>query len=345
MRLRFFVNFSKIFAFGLILLFFLIIDSLSPSHIAWGINFGSQKSSVPNEIIDWQGKIISSSSISLPFLKQGPITGFGAGEETWDLSTIGDDTILPTSSPLTSLPSSSQDKEIINYLVQPGDTVSSIAASFEITADSIFWANNLNAWSLIKPGDNILIPPVSGVIHKIQNGDTLAEIALKYKAKVDDIIAFNDLPIDGILKIGQMIIVPDGEKPNQVARPVATKARITITGFINSGQSHSYPYGQCTWWVAQKRPVANWGNANTWISRAEADGYSVCRGKNCEPRIGAIISLKVTSFLARRFGHVAYVENVENGQITFSEMNYLGWAKISTRTVPIGDWSILGYIY
>lgn len=336
----------------MLFIFFLFLNILGPVHSVWGFNFGEKIAYfAKNEMVKSEEKPAFFASISLPFLKprtnaSANAGGFGAGEEIWDLATIGDDTILPTSSPLTTLSSLNQRDEIIVYRVQPGDNPSVIAASFGITINTLLWANSLNYWSVIKVGDDLMIPPVSGVVHKVQNGDTVSSIALKYKAKIDDIIAFNDLPADGALQVGQTLIIPEGEIPAvTAARPIATKATTAITGFINSGQSHPYPYGQCTWWVAQKRPLPNWGNANTWLARAEAAGYSVCRGKNCEPRVGAAISLRGTSAVARRYGHVAYVEKVEGNQVTFSEMNYLGWAKISTRTLKTNDWSILGYIY
>ncbi|MEI9914033.1 MAG: LysM peptidoglycan-binding domain-containing protein [Candidatus Saccharibacteria bacterium] len=45
---------------------------------------------------------------------------------------------------------------IINYTVQPGDTVASIASKFGVTSNSIIWSNNLNSNSVIV-GQSLLI--------------------------------------------------------------------------------------------------------------------------------------------------------------------------------------------
>lgn len=323
-----------------------ILNLLSPIHSVWGFNFPEKIASLAKiEVVKFSENPAPLASLPLSFIRPRLAGGFGGGEEIWDLATIEEDTILATSSPLTTLSSLNQRDGISTYAVQPNDNPTTIAASFGITINTLLWANNLTYWSLIRSGDELIIPPISGVIHKVESGDTISSLASKYKAKVDDIIAFNNLPADGILQIGQILIIPDGEKPNSSSRPQVTRAQTTITGFINTSQSHPYPYGQCTWWVAQKRPAPNWGNAKTWLKRAEADGYSVCYGRNCEPRPGAIISLKGTSLTARLYGHVAYVEKVEGSEVAFSEMNYFGWAKISARALTIGDRSILGYIY
>jgi surface antigen len=44
------------------------------------------------------------------------------------------------------------------------------------------------------------------------------------------------------------------------------------------------------------------------------------------------------------WGHVAIVEKVSGGNITISEMNYKGWGKKSSRTLPISSRVIKGFI-
>ncbi len=59
------------------------------------------------------------------------------------------------------------------------------------------------------------------------------------------------------------------------------------------------------------------------------------------PRKGAI----VVTTENRYYGHVALVEKVSKDTITVSEMNYMGFAKTSRRTIPINSRVIRGYIY
>lgn len=107
-------------------------------------------------------------------------------------------------------------KEIITYTVKPKDTIYDIAIEYGIDVDTILWANNLTQRSIIKPGQKLLIPPVSGVIHIVKKGDSISRIAKIYKAKIQDIKKFNNIDENTILRIGQKIIVPGGKKPVKI---------------------------------------------------------------------------------------------------------------------------------
>lgn len=115
--------------------------------------------------------------------------------------------------------------EIIEYEVKSGDTLSTIALNFDISTDTIKWANNLDDSNAIKPGQKIKILPVSGIAHEVKAGDILESVAKKYSAEAQAILdfPFNDVPDDFRLKIGQVLIVPDGIQPQ--AAPVISKSR------------------------------------------------------------------------------------------------------------------------
>ncbi len=116
---------------------------------------------------------------------------------------------------------------IVEYEVQNGDTISSIAKQFDISINTILWANNLSSRSLIKPGMKLRILPISGVEHTIKKRETLNSIALYYKADIDKIIEFNNLPADGKVVAGKSIIIPDGIKPTNVSTIVLSPSRRT----------------------------------------------------------------------------------------------------------------------
>ncbi len=231
------------------------------------------------------------------------------------------------------------------YEVRSGDTVSSIASKFNITVNTILWSNELDNVDSIMPGDKIFILPVAGLTYTVKSGDSLDAIANKYKADKGKIIAFNDLPADGELKAGEQIIIPNGQK--EVAAPAVPRTPIaarpyesfTPSGTALSGKAgagHKFPYGYCTWYVAQRRYVPWSGNAGTWLYHAKSMGYST--GKT--PRPGAII---VTS--ESWWGHVGIVEKVSGSNVTISEMNYNGWAKKDFRVLDARSRIIKGYIY
>lgn len=129
--------------------------------------------------------------------------------------------------------------EIITYTVQSGDTLSTIAANFNISLNTLLWANNLSATSSIKPGKELTILPVSGVVHTVRSGDTLIAIAKTYDAEVDDILA-NNVGVDDGLKVGEEILIPGGVKKAAVSRPVASSPSIASPSTsVASGSSSS----------------------------------------------------------------------------------------------------------
>lgn len=107
---------------------------------------------------------------------------------------------------------SENNKEIIEYIVQSGDTLTSLAEKFGISTDTLIWANNLQKNSKLKVGQKLLILPVSGVLHYVKSGETLSQIATEYKGDIEKIIAFNELSEKAIFA-GDILIIPEGIMP------------------------------------------------------------------------------------------------------------------------------------
>lgn len=102
---------------------------------------------------------------------------------------------------------------IIEYVVESGDNLWTIAQRFNISLDSLLWANDLNKNTALTIGKSLVIPPISGVIYHIKNGDTISNIAQTYKGKTSEIKAFNGLSSDGDIFIGDILIIPNGIMP------------------------------------------------------------------------------------------------------------------------------------
>jgi len=97
-----------------------------------------------------------------------------------------------------------------DYLVLQGDTISSIADKFGISINTILWENKLGAYSIIRPGDKLVILPTTGVSHKVKKGDTVEKLAKLYGVTTEEIKQFNNLADDVTLALEQIIIVPGG---------------------------------------------------------------------------------------------------------------------------------------
>jgi len=272
--------------------------------------------------------------------------GLGSGDGSNNPILVQRTAFLSLNNPsVNNYSGSGQRTSIITYIVQQGDNPSSIAKHFGISTSTLLWANNLSYWSVIKPGDKLVILPTSGVLHKVKKGESLSQIVKKYKGDIEETITYNGLPADGSIKPGQTIVIPGGRKPTPTySRPTVRLAyRVSSNYGVYGNKSHQFPWGQCTWYVAQKRYIPWSGHAKYWLSNAARWGYQVCWGRQCEPRPGAIVSTNESWY-----GHVAYVEAVNGDYITISEMNGVPWwrrGKLNIRVLHKNDWRIRGYIY
>lgn len=168
-------------------------------------------------------------------------------------------TILPDTS-ATGQPR----EEIEYYQVKGGDTISTIANHYGISTDTILWANGLTSTDLIKPGQTLTVPPVSGVLYKIQKGDTVASLAKKYKAEENSILEFNQLADASAIEVGDQIMIPGG----QVEPPPAPKKSTSGFASIFSGQappSARVPEGSRLLWPTPNHKINQYYK---WAHRA-----------------------------------------------------------------------------
>src|SRR3989344_1905942 len=155
----------------------------------------------------------------------------------------------------TSISLKPRDK-IIDYTVEKGDTLSTIAEKFGISIETIRWENDL-ANDNITVGDSLKIVPVTGIAYKVAKGDSVYSIAKKLDSDPQKIVdfPFNDFanPETFSLVEGQILIVPDGIKP---AEQPTFKKQV----FIAQGPSSTaFSSGGFTWPVhGQISQFASW---------------------------------------------------------------------------------------
>ena len=138
--------------------------------------------------------------------------------------------------------------KIIEYAVQSGDTVSSIASNFGLNVNTILWENNLSSNSLIKPGAKLTILPTNGIRHTVAKNENIGKIATKYGVTAEIIIDGNDMEEGESLKIGQKLFIPGGKKIVENTTIVnRTYAGTTITQNTNSNQKPAYTGGKLLW--------------------------------------------------------------------------------------------------
>ena len=233
-----------------------------------------------------------------------------------------------------------------NYTVQPGETLATIAAKFKVTVSQIRWSNsNLTSSESVVTGENLVMPPVAGIVITVNAGDTMDSLALAYHVDVSSIADYNRLRSTQLVA-GTVLVIPNGSGPAFPPPPVQYQSRpssgampIVVVTCCLGPYPTTFPVGWCTYLPATKRKVTWNGNAGYWYANAKAQGYAV----GPTPKVGAIM-VTWESYL----GHVAYVENVNaDGSWTVSEMNYVGFNVIDLRTIKPGQLGtrLIGFIY
>jgi len=131
--------------------------------------------------------------------------------------------IRASNEPEIVIPSSD---EISVYIVREGDTLQTIAKIFNVSPNTIIWANDLRKKS-VKEGDTLVILPINGIRHTLKKGDTIKSVAKLYNADIEDIELFNGLVENSILTAGETLIVPEGEIAEPVVKKVVAKSTKT----------------------------------------------------------------------------------------------------------------------
>ncbi len=144
--------------------------------------------------------------------------------------------------------------EIITYKVVKGDTIEQIAKKFNINQDTIIYANNLANPNTLRIGQELLILPISGVIHKVKAGETVSQIAFLYNVTIDKIIEFNLLTEDAFIRAGDILVIP-GAKP--LRSKIAESA--TTTKFGISSLYSDLPSFDSYYLYPTVKNSTNWG--------------------------------------------------------------------------------------
>jgi len=152
---------------------------------------------------------------------------------------VGGNVLIRAPVPKTIIPKRPR-QGIITYTVQPGDTLYDLAIKFEVSADTIAWANSKleEHPDFLRLSQEVIIPPVSGVLHAVKKGDTVASIAKKYKVDVSTITAYeyNHLEEPYTLEVDQKIMVPGGQKPYIPRVVSASRGTIPTTAPQGTGK-------------------------------------------------------------------------------------------------------------
>jgi N-acetylmuramoyl-L-alanine amidase len=170
--------------------------------------------------------------------------------------------------------------------------------------------------------------PSGDQAYVVVRGNTLSGIAARYNTTWQKLASYNRINNPNLIYIQQTVCIP-GHSVVQHGPPPMT------------GRGNYFPYGQCTWWAAQRYfqmhhiyvPWTTQSNAWEWTARAYDFHWKV----STRPSVGAIVDLQPWVEGAYGLGHVAVVERVlSNGYVIASNMNwgFYYWRVVDVEFAP-----------
>ena len=179
-------------------------------------------------------KALGLALVTVPIAVVGSLTGADSATASQTASPNSNTEEPQGSSDITQKVKAAAPKEIatsasqLSYTVKAGDTVSSIARKFQLSANQLIQINNLTAKGLIVPGQklklvaNAVVPASqskadAATVHVVKRGDTIASIAKQYQISITTILSMNKLSATAIIFPGQRLtigsVIPKAVKP------------------------------------------------------------------------------------------------------------------------------------
>jgi cell wall-associated NlpC family hydrolase len=169
----------------------------------------------------------------------------------------------PTSAPAASpaggsTAQTSKRNVMVSYTVQPGETLVQIARQFNVRAETIVQASNLDDANKIVVG-SVLKVPVGAKEHVVTDGETLRDIASSEKVDLGSLIDFNQIDDPALIRVGQVVLLPmaaSGPPGSTTAAPAATSTPTAAPSPAPSPAATSAPQPETqAAAVAQSRPL------------------------------------------------------------------------------------------
>ena len=136
------------------------------------------------------------------------------------------------------------------YTVQPGDTLSGIAAKFGTTYQVLSAINGIGDPNQIWPGQVLKVTGTASQesTYYVQAGDTLSSIATKFGTTVSSLVSINHISNPNVIYVGQKIYV--GEAIQGQSNAYTVQAGDTLSGIASK-------FGTTWQALAQKNGLAN----------------------------------------------------------------------------------------
>ena len=231
--------------------------------------------------------------------------------------------------------------DVVTYRVSRGDAMMGIADDFKIKYETILYVNKQlddNPHSL-KPGMELLIPPMDGLYYEWKEGDTFETVAEKFYANADDILNFPGNKVDLTdpkIEPGTLVMIPGGSRElRNWAADLQTQGRGTGTGTseIGGNACGGGPVASGLGWPADDHTLSGnpYGPGHLGIDISAPEGSSVYAAGN------GIVTMAQGGY-NYGYGNVVQIDH-GNGYVTVYA--HLSQINVGVCT-PVGQGTLIG---
>lgn len=145
----------------------------------------------------------------------------------------------------TTIPASAQAEipgDQPTYIVQSGDTLSSIAVRFGTTTDELISANNLADANSVGAGQNLIIPGLEGikgtlVTSPVPFGDNLRTLSRRYRLSTELLSHLNHITSPDELYAGVNLIIPQSDQSTLAGKVALAQGESLFEAAVRSGKN------------------------------------------------------------------------------------------------------------
>lgn len=197
-----------------------------------------------------------------------------------------------------TLEASPQRLQIMHYETRSGDTIADLANRFDISENTIVWANSLAPDQTLTPGQQLIILPVSGILYTTQSGDTLDSIARRFQSDPTSIAQFNQLS-GASVATGTQLVIPGGRIEDAERADLSSRA-LTRPGndIVDSASSNAPPLIV----TSKVVPTTESAGSTSSISDRVPSQTRVESPKPLAPLTYYVVEGDTLSSIAQRFG-------------------------------------------
>ena len=116
------------------------------------------------------------------------------------------------------------------YIVEPGETLESIASDLNVTLDTLYDINGFGVNRILQVGDQIIVPAVNTnyTSYIVKKGYNPYSIAKRFNISTDELLTINGLEKDDYIYPNQELLIP-----NISNKYYMTKNNDTINDIVN----------------------------------------------------------------------------------------------------------------